>query len=84
MLSGIVHTLRSASPLWRLDLWVDDRPWHGWGETATGHPASNGALVDVDTDIAEVVAKARTEGEITRLVFEPPRLSDLFREVVRR
>jgi ABC-2 type transport system ATP-binding protein len=85
VLAGEVHELRSSSPIRRLELWVDEHPWHGWGEgtvTAANGRLAPYMLVSSETDVSEIVAKARTEGDITRLLFEPPRLSDLFREAV--
>ncbi len=83
VLDGDVHRLRDASPLRRLDLHVDGEPWTGLRDFDV-HPtgSANGALVASEIDAADIVAKARTDGEITRMVFEPPRLSDLFREAV--
>ena len=85
VLDGDVHELRDASPLRRLDLHVNGAPWTGMGQL-DAHPGGpmNGALVSSEFDAADIVAKARTDGEITRMVFEPPRLSDLFREAVTR
>jgi ABC-2 type transport system ATP-binding protein len=44
VLAGEVRELRSASPIRRLELWVDDHPWHGWGDgqgvTVNGRPRS--------------------------------------------
>jgi hypothetical protein len=39
-------------------------------------------LVDSGIDLVALIEKARADGEITRLVFEPPRLGELFLEAV--
>ena len=85
VLEGEVQELRAASPLRRLTIHVDGRPWEGVRLIAA-HPENgreaDGILVPAETDVADVVARAREDGEITRMSFEPPRLSDLFREAV--
>jgi ABC-2 type transport system ATP-binding protein len=39
-------------------------------------------LVDGSVDLAALLARARTAGEITRFSYEPPRLSELFMEAI--
>jgi ABC-type uncharacterized transport system ATPase subunit len=37
-----------------------------------------------DAPIDRILAEARSHGEVTRFSFEPPSLTDLFREAVRQ
>lgn len=87
VLSGDLDELRQASPIRQLELDVDGRPWthplveHARTESVDGHVIH---LVDASLDLDELVAAAGADGRVTRLRFEPPALSDLFREAVRR
>jgi ABC-2 type transport system ATP-binding protein len=74
VMSGRVEQLRLESPHRHLEVAVAGQPWSGLGE-------GNG-LVDADIDLVELIEKARADGEITRLVFEPPRLGELFKQAV--
>jgi ABC-2 type transport system ATP-binding protein len=47
-----------------------------------GHDGQSRVLVDASTDLARILASAREAGEVTRFSFEPPSLSDLFRDAV--
>jgi hypothetical protein len=40
--------------------------------------------VTADIDLDEVLRDASIDGRVTRVVFEPPSLTDLFREAVRK
>ena len=51
----------------------------------SGPAGANGDryLIDARTDIGDLLEEARRDGEVTSFTFEPPSLSDLFREAVR-
>jgi ABC-2 type transport system ATP-binding protein len=74
VMSGKVEELRLRSPLRHLEIAVDGQRWAGL--------VDGDGLVDAGVDLARLIAKARSEGEITKLVFEPPRLNELFRQAV--
>ena len=76
VLAGTVEELRLASPYRHLEIAVDGQSWDGV-------PDGDG-LVDAGIDLAGLIEKARGVGEITKVVFEPPRLGELFREAVSR
>jgi ABC-2 type transport system ATP-binding protein len=88
VLSGEVARLRRDAPIRHLAIELDGRPWvpdipmveevDVDGETR--------CIVRRGTSIQELlgIAEAAPEGEVTRFSFEPPTLSDLFREAVRR
>ncbi len=86
VLSGEVDSLRFAAPYRHLDIEVDGEPWPGAeGELSTIEANGRRHYVLRSTETFDwVLAKARAEGEITRLVFDAPRLSDLFRDAVAR
>jgi ABC-2 type transport system ATP-binding protein len=81
VLEGEVERLRDDSEQRVLEIDVDGRPFVS--ERAT---RANGgrALIDRDTPITDIVTEAQAHGTITSLRFEPPNLSDLFRQAVRR
>lgn len=89
-LAGELARLRSSSKLRHLEIDVDDRPWtRPWTAIrADGpHEIHNGRirhLVTSNVDLDSLVRAAGAEGRVTRLVFEPPSLSDLFREAVQQ
>ncbi|HSJ28425.1 MAG TPA: ATP-binding cassette domain-containing protein [Acidimicrobiia bacterium] len=70
VVAGRVEELRLRSPLRHLEVSVDGVRWAGLTE-------SDG-LVDSGIDLVGLIERARAEGEVTRLVFEPPRLGELF------
>lgn len=84
VVAGDVHALRTRSPVRRLEVEVDGRPWEGAAGELTTITRAGRTLYEVPAggSIDAVLEKARADGEVTRLVFEPPRLSDLFREAV--
>jgi ABC-2 type transport system ATP-binding protein len=87
VLAGAVADLRSRSPRRYLD--VDtaggDTAWAEGiaGSSVVMHDGSRIRLsVDADLDLAAVVAAASAAGEIRHFSFEPPNLSEVFREAV--
>jgi ABC-2 type transport system ATP-binding protein len=88
VLTGEVAELRRDAPIRHLAIELDGRSWvpdvpmveqiDVNGETRC--IVQRGASIDELLSLAE----AAPEGEVTRFSFEPPTLSDLFREAVRR
>jgi len=88
VLSGDVATLRNESPIRHLDIELDGAPWvpdAPFVETTevNGTPR---CIVPRDVPIEDLLslAEAAPDGEVTRFSFEPPSLSDLFRQAVGR
>lgn len=85
VLAGVLEELRASSPRRVLEVQVDGTAWippFGAVEMPGNHTTRRRFLVDRDLEIEEVLAKARAEGEVTSFAFEPPSLSDFFREAV--
>jgi len=80
VLNGELRRLRAESGVRHLAIEVDDLPWRPDG-SAGGDGRS---LVDRTIDLESVLAEAEAEGVVTRFSFEPPSLTDLFSEAVRR
>ncbi|MFA5787119.1 MAG: ATP-binding cassette domain-containing protein [Actinomycetota bacterium] len=87
VMAGILEELRAASNHRHLSISVDGRPWvpdlPGIVQVENGR-GSPRYLVARDAPIGDLLARARTVGEVTGFTFEPPRLTDLFREAVGR
>jgi ABC-2 type transport system ATP-binding protein len=85
VLSGVLDELREASPIRQLEVDVDGRPWaHSMFDTRSEVVDGRVVhLVDASIDLDAVMEAAESDGRITRLRFEPPTLTDLFREAVR-
>jgi ABC-2 type transport system ATP-binding protein len=89
VLAGDVARLRDESQRWHLTLEVTGAP-EGWvGQLPDAEPvvATDGhveVLVGRDVDLPAIVERAARMGEIRRLDYDPPTLSQLFREAVRR
>ncbi len=87
VLTGDLDTLRARSEHRHLVVEVDGAPWAPdipgveRIESRKGRPRY---LARHDTGIDQILARAQQEGEVTRFAFEPPSLSDLFREAVAR
>jgi ABC-2 type transport system ATP-binding protein len=85
VLAGGLTDLRDRSDYRHLEVRVDGQPWA---------PSMNGIetvgddgqryLIQKDADVEEVLHRARQSGAVTSFSFEPPNLSDLFRQAVRR
>ena len=86
VLAGNVRSLRGQTAVRHLEIEVDGRPWRA---NLSGVEVVEGSggwthLVDRSAPIDEILADANRIGEVTRFTFEPPSLSDLFREAVGR
>jgi ABC-2 type transport system ATP-binding protein len=84
VLSGTLDDIKNNSTKRRLTIDVDGEPWvpKAAGTTVIdGHGRSH-SIVDGDAPIADLLAEAHAAGTVSRFMFEPPRLTDLFREAV--
>jgi ABC-2 type transport system ATP-binding protein len=85
VLTGELARLRASAGVRHLVIEVDDVPWNPDGDdikvvsTPTG---DRRLLVEPDVDLDALLVAARAAGTVTRFSFEPPRLSDLFREAI--
>ena len=88
VLAGPLDELRASSRRRYLELGFRDgltwTPQIEGGRVLVTEPGRTRLEVDSAVDPERVVALARSEGDLTRFSFEPPALSDLFREVVGR
>ena len=85
VLAGELNAIKSHSDRRRLTVDVEGRQWvpdlpdvevvanHGQGH----------CVVPADAPVAEILAAAEEAGAVTRFAFEPPHLTDLFREAVK-
>ena len=89
VLAGDLQELRSEAKRWHLTVELADASTD-WYETVPGVELvdrSDGRVVltaDRGIDLGAIVAQAEHAGEIRRLDYDPPTLSQLFREAVRR
>lgn len=86
VLNGEVTELRRSSPVRFLEVDVDGLPWTApVGEVPTsGTNGKHRYVLDRNADIGAILDQARQDGEVTRFSFEPPNLTDLFKEAVVR
>jgi ABC-2 type transport system ATP-binding protein len=85
VLTGDLSTLRSSARIRHLVIEVDDQPWSPDGNAVERVVTAKGdhrLLVGPDADLEGLLSQARAAGGVTRFSFEPPRLSDLFREAI--
>ncbi len=85
VLTGELSRLRSSARVRHLVVEVDDQAWSPDGDDVTVVITRTGdrrLLVEPDVDLDALLAAARTAGTVTRFSFEPPHLSDLFREAI--
>ena len=85
VLTGEVNELQRSSPTRFLEVEVAGVPW---SREIAGVPATetNGRhryVLGRGADIGPILDLAASDGEVTRFSFEPPHLTDLFREAVR-
>ena len=86
VLQGEVNELRTSSPTRFLEVEVNGTPWTRpvAGVTAEETNGRHRYLLKRNADIGPILDQAAADGEVTRFSFEPPNLTDLFREAVRR
>ncbi|MEN8235051.1 MAG: ATP-binding cassette domain-containing protein [Actinomycetota bacterium] len=84
VLAGDLDVIRNRSSKRRLTVDVDGEPWvPDWpGVEVVDGPGPAHCIVDDDAPIADLLAAAGEVGVVNRFLFEPPRLTDLFREAV--
>ena len=89
VVTGTLEHLRARSSVRRMWVEVDGRPWRPTGVPTTYPSSAAGGgsherhvLVPADVDVDAVLAEARQAGAITAFNYDPPSLSDLFREAV--
>lgn len=86
VLSGNVRALRNQSSIRHLEINVDGSAW-STDLVDVEVVERNGRLryvVDRSAPLSQLLAAAAEDGEVTRFAFEPPGLSDLFRQAVGR
>ena len=86
VLQGEVSELRRVSPQRFLEVDVNGIPWTKplRGIETSGINGRHRYVLDRKASIDDILALARADGEVTRFSFEPPNLTDLFREAVGR
>jgi ABC-2 type transport system ATP-binding protein len=86
VLLGEVTELRRSSPTRFLEVEVDGMPWtriiRGVDTQQTN--GRHRYVLGRRADIGPMLEAAAADGEVTRFSFEPPNLTDLFREAVQR
>lgn len=86
VVDGELETIRERAGYRRIEIWVDgslwDPPIPGARRVESGRRTHH--IVDAAVDVDELLALARGAGPITRFSYEPPTLSDVFNEAVRR
>jgi len=87
VVSGTIDDVRSTAPSRRLEVAFED-PDVTW-RPEDGHPVKDHGvrlvyMVPRDADPAAYLASARAAGRVSGFTFEPPRLSEIFRETVGR
>jgi ABC-2 type transport system ATP-binding protein len=86
VLSGPLADLRDRSDYRHLEVAVDGKPWAPEelpGIEAVGDDGQR-YLIRTGADVEEVLHRAKQDGMVTSFSFEPPNLSDLFRQAVKR
>lgn len=84
VLDGSLEQIKMRSTRRRLTIDVDGRPWTPPlenVEAVTNHGQGH-SVVPADAPVADILAAAEAAGRVTRFAFEPPHLTDLFREAV--
>jgi ABC-2 type transport system ATP-binding protein len=93
VLAGRLSELRARAPRRRLEVTLDrdagERWWERWSPALPGVEVVEGdacrvrLTVDRSVDLEKVLAEASSTAEVVRFGFEPPSLSEIFREAVR-
>ena len=84
VLSGALDDLKADSTTRRLDIVVNGDHWvpDSGGRVVTDDLGRRHTLVESDAPVGDILAAASSAGQVDRFSFEPPSLSDLFREAV--
>ncbi len=84
VLTGSLDEIRNRSRKRRLTIDVDGKPWvpNDAGTAVVDQQGRAHCIVDGDAPISELLAEASAAGTVNTFMFEPPRLTDLFREAV--
>ena len=93
VLAGRLSELRAGTPRRCLEVTLaddaGDRWWERWSPALPGAQVVDGdarrvrLTVDRSVDLEKVLTEARSTAEVVRFGFEPPSLSEIFREAVR-
>ena len=85
VLSGSLAEIKAASTRRRLAIDVDGVPWIPDlpDVEVVENRGQSHCIVSQDAPVAEILAAAEEAGIVSRFAFEPPHLTDLFREAVR-
>jgi ABC-2 type transport system ATP-binding protein len=86
VLSGEVSELQRSAPTRYLQVEVNGQTWvkELRGIDAVQSNGRHRYVLDRNADLGPILDLAAQDGEVTRFSFEPPHLTDLFREAVRR
>jgi len=84
VLSGVLDDLKASSTTRRLDIVVNGDHWvpDSGGRVVTDDRGRRHTLVESDAPVGDILAEASSAGHVDSFSFEPPSLSDLFREAV--
>jgi len=85
VLAGNLAEIKERSTRRRLAIDVDGEPWIPElpDVEVVGNLGQAHCIVSRDAPVAELLAAAEAAGSVSRFAFEPPHLTDLFREAVR-
>ena len=93
VLDGLLSELRARAPRRRVEVTLaqdaGERWWERWSSALPGVRVAEGdarrvrLTVDRSVDLEKVLTGARSTAEVVRFDFEPPSLSEIFREAVR-
>jgi len=85
VLAGPLADIKADSTSRRLSITVDGAPWTPDlpGVEVVDKKGDAHCVVPDDAPVAEILASAQQHGTVTSFAFEPPHLTDLFREAVR-
>ena len=84
VLSGRLDEIKNRSTKRRLKIDVDGESWtpNVPGVKVVDGPGPTHYIIDDDAPVADLLEAANAAGAVNRFVFEPPSLTDLFREAV--
>lgn len=84
VLAGGLADIKAASSRRRLSITVDGSPWIPdlADVEIVANTGDEHCVVPDDAPVSEILAQAQRHGAVTSFAFEPPHLTDLFREAV--